>query len=78
MALLERSGAAASPPPDASIAEAVLDPYVNAIHVSLLREKRLNPDYRQALAPRWGLASPRCGNWVNGCSATGPEAISGR
>ena len=29
--------------PHAGLAEAVLDPYVNAIHVSLLREKQLNP-----------------------------------
>jgi membrane glycosyltransferase len=29
----------------AGIAEAILDPYVNAIHVSLLREKQLNPSY---------------------------------
>lgn len=29
------------------LAEAVLDPYVNAIHVSLLREKQLNPVYAE-------------------------------
>jgi membrane glycosyltransferase len=28
----------------------VADPYVNAIHVSLLREKELNPIYAEALA----------------------------
>ena len=37
-------------PPHAGLAEAVLDPYVNAIHVSLLREKRLNPTYAEQLA----------------------------
>ena len=31
------------------LAEAVLDPYINAIHVSLLREKRLNPVYAEQL-----------------------------
>lgn len=31
------------------LAEAVLDPYVNAIHVSLLREKQLNPVYAEQL-----------------------------
>jgi membrane glycosyltransferase len=31
----------------AGLAEAVLDPYVNAIHVSLLREKLLNPVYAE-------------------------------
>jgi len=34
----------------AGLAEAVLDPYVNAIHVSLLREKRFNPVYAEQLA----------------------------
>jgi len=38
----------------------VLDPYVNAIHVSLLREKQLNPVYAEQLAG-WALQpeSPR-------------------
>jgi membrane glycosyltransferase len=31
----------------AGLADAVLDPYVNAIHVSLLREKKLNPAYAE-------------------------------
>jgi membrane glycosyltransferase len=31
----------------AGLAEAVLDPYVNAIHVSLLREKQMNPTYAE-------------------------------
>ncbi len=35
------------PRPHAGLAEAVLDPYVNAIHVSLLREKQLNPVYAE-------------------------------
>ena len=35
-----------SPPRQhAGLVEAVLDPYVNAVHVSLLREKQLNPAY---------------------------------
>ena len=33
--------------PHAGLAEAVLDPYVNAIHVSLLAEKQLNPVYAE-------------------------------
>jgi membrane glycosyltransferase len=36
--------------PNSGIADAVLDPYVNAIHVSLLREKSLNPVYAAAMA----------------------------
>jgi membrane glycosyltransferase len=36
--------------PHWGMAHAVTDPYVNAIHVSLLREKELNPIYAEALA----------------------------
>ncbi len=36
--------------PYEGLAEAVLDPYVNAIHVSLLREKQLNPSYVEQFA----------------------------
>jgi membrane glycosyltransferase len=32
------------------LAQAILDPYVNAIHVTLLREKQLNPVYAEHLA----------------------------
>jgi membrane glycosyltransferase len=35
-------------PSPSEITEAVLDPYVNAIHVSLLREKRLHPEHHDA------------------------------
>ena len=31
----------------AGLADAVLDPYVNAVHVSLLREKKMNPVYAE-------------------------------
>jgi membrane glycosyltransferase len=36
--------------PHAGLAEAVLDPYVNAVHVMLLREKELNPVYAEQFA----------------------------
>jgi membrane glycosyltransferase len=75
MALLERTGAAGPRPPDASIAEAVLDPYVNAIHVSLLREKRLNPEYREALA-RLGVGRPEVRELGEKMLSQGPEAIT--
>jgi membrane glycosyltransferase len=42
--------------PHAGLAEAVLDPYVNAIHVSLLREKKMNPVYAEQLT-RLGAGS---------------------
>jgi membrane glycosyltransferase len=35
------------PLPHTGVAEAILDPYVNAIHVTLLREKQLNPVYAE-------------------------------
>ncbi len=77
MALLEKTGAAASPPPDASIAEAVLDPYVNAIHVSLLREKRLNPAYNEALT-KLGVGKPAVRELGERLLAQGPEALTAR
>jgi membrane glycosyltransferase len=46
---LQAGGALAARPPNMHFTDAVLDPYVNAIHVSLLREKRLNPDYADAM-----------------------------
>ncbi len=42
--------------PHAGLAEAVLDPYVNAVHVMLLREKQLNPVYAEQFA-RLGAGS---------------------
>jgi len=74
MALLERAGGSAGPP-DASIAEAVLDPYVNAIHVSLLREKRLNPEYREALA-QLGVGRVEVRELGERLLNKGPEAIT--
>lgn len=49
MAGLEEAGATARIPHDSGIAQAVMDPYLNALHTSLLREKRLNPVYAKAL-----------------------------
>jgi membrane glycosyltransferase len=43
----ELTGNKTPPRPHAGLAEAILDPYVNAIHVSLLREKQLNPVYAE-------------------------------
>ena len=47
MKIHELTGDFAPPRPHAGVAEAILDPYVNAIHVTLLREKQLNPDYAE-------------------------------
>ena len=35
---------------DSGLASAVLDPYINALHTSLLRENQLNPVYAKAMA----------------------------
>jgi membrane glycosyltransferase len=75
MALLEKTGAAASLPPDASIAEAVLDPYVNAIHVSLLREKRANPAYSEALA-KLGVGKLEVRELGEKLLVQGPDALN--
>jgi membrane glycosyltransferase len=74
MTLLEKTRAAA-PSAGASIAEAVLDPYVNAIHVSLLREKRLNPEYRDALA-RLGVGKPEVRDLGEKLLTQGPETLN--
>lgn len=60
---------------NASIAEAVLDPYVNAIHVSLLREKQLNPEYRAALV-KLGVGRPEVRELGEKLLGQGPEALT--
>jgi len=47
--LLEESGEGAPHPTHSGLTDAVLDPYANAIHVSLLREKMLNPVFAERL-----------------------------
>jgi len=73
MALLEKTGP--PPPANAIIAEAVLDPYVNAIHVSLLREKQMNPEYREALA-KLGVGQPNVRELGEKLLGQGPEALT--
>ncbi len=51
----------------AGLAEAVLDPYVNAIHVSLLREKQLNPTYAEQFT--------RLGAGTDGVRALGEKLL---
>jgi membrane glycosyltransferase len=75
MALLEKSEAAAPHIQDFSIAQAVLDPYVNAIHVSLLREKGANPEYRQALM-KLGVGQPHVRELAEHLLKKGPETLS--
>ena len=58
----------------AGLADAVLDPYVNAIHVTLLREKQLNPVYAEQLA-RIGAGSEAVRELGEKLLAVGPEKL---
>jgi membrane glycosyltransferase len=59
----------------AGLAEVVLDPYVNAIHVSLLREKQLNPVYAEQFT-KFGAGSDRVQKLGEKLLAEGPEKLS--
>ena len=58
----------------AGLAAAVLDPYVNAIHVSLLREKQLNPVYAEHLT-RIGAGTEAVRELGEKLLAQGPEKL---
>jgi membrane glycosyltransferase len=64
------------PRPHAGLAEAILDPYVNAIHVSLLREKQLNPVYAEQFS-KLGVGSERAQALGEKLLAEGPDKLSG-
>ncbi len=68
-----REGASAPNTPT-KLEESVLDPYINAIHVSLLRENKLNPDTRQALA-KLGVGGPRARSLAEHVLADGFAAL---
>ncbi len=55
----------------AGLAEVVLDPYVNAIHVTLLREKQLNPVYAEQFAGAGRGHPAKSGNWAKNCWSRG-------
>jgi membrane glycosyltransferase len=74
MAALEESGQMAPRPADSGLADAVLDPYVNAIHVSLLREKQQNPAYVQDLV-NLGVGRPEVRSLCEKLLADGPEHL---
>jgi membrane glycosyltransferase len=77
MAALEKAGETTPRRPNSGIAEAVLDPYVNAIHVSLLREKRLNPVYAETLA-QLGVGRPEARSLSEKLLAEGADALKPR
>ena len=59
----------------AGLADAVLDPYVNAIHVSLLREKLLNPVYAEECL-KLGVGSDRARILGEKLLAEGPDKLA--
>jgi membrane glycosyltransferase len=77
MAALERAGETAPRPADSGMADAVLDPYVNALHASLLRENRLNPAYAGVLA-QLGAGGPEIPPLRERLLAEGPEKLRRR
>ncbi len=74
MASMAGAGETAERPPDYGLAEIVLDPYVNAIHVSLLREKKLNPVYAEGLE-RLGTGRPEVRLLGEKLLVNGPEVL---
>ncbi len=74
MASMAGAGETTERPPDYGLAEIVLDPYVNAIHVSLLREKQLNPVYAESLE-RLGAGRPEVRLLGEKLLVNGPEVL---
>ncbi|HTY86798.1 MAG TPA: glucans biosynthesis glucosyltransferase MdoH [Candidatus Acidoferrum sp.] len=61
--------------PYAGLAEMVLDPYVNAIHVTLLREKQLNPVYVEQLVGL-GAGTPKVRDLGEKLLVNGPHKLT--
>ena len=59
------------------LAEAVLDPYVNAVHVTLLREKQMNPVYAEHLS-RLGAGTEAVRELGEKLLAAGPAKLTVR
>ncbi len=59
----------------AGLAEMVLDPYVNAIHVTLLREKQLNPVYAEQFAGL-GVGTPKVRELGEKLLVAGPDNLT--
>ena len=76
MALAEQAGGTPGRPAHAGIVDVVVDPYINAIHVSLLREKKLNPENAQQLK-QLGVDQPVVRKLGDKLLAEGLEALTG-
>ena len=77
MAALRQAGETAPRPRDSGLAAAILDPYVNALHASLLRENRLNPVYARALV-EMGAGGPEAPLLRERLLAEGPAKMQRR
>ena len=75
MAALAGLPDAVSHPHDSGLTEIILDPYVNAIHVSLLREKKLDPEYAQALGEAPCRSLPEARVLGEKLLTEGPDAL---
>lgn len=75
LAELEMAGELTPRPVNASLAEVVLNPYVNAVHVSLLRENRLNPAYVDPLT-KLGTGADVVRGLGEKLLAAGPESLT--
>ena len=71
----ELTDAPSPPHPHAGLAEAILDPYVNAIHVSLLREKQLNPVYAEQFS-KFGCGGEKVQALGEKLLAEGPDKLT--
>jgi membrane glycosyltransferase len=74
MAAFAEIGEPPKPPHDSGLTEIILDPYTNAIHVSLLREKQLNPIYAETLE-RLGAGRPEVRALGEKLLTEGPDAL---
>lgn len=72
---LSAAGETGAKPIHTGLVQALLDPYVNAIHVTLLREKGLNPEYSAALA-KLGAGGPKVKVLGEKMLMEGPDALN--
>lgn len=59
------------------IVEAVADPYVNAVHVSLLREKRSSPEFEEQ-SRRFGISRDEMKSLGEKLLTNGPDSVGAR
>jgi len=62
-------------PKSAGIYLAILDPYLNALHICLLKEKFLNPIYAQQMA-ELGIGQPSIQTLATRLMREGPDNLS--